>query len=655
MRIFSTTIAAATLSFGMSHAAFAKPPVEAYADLPLVSSVSISPSGRYFAVIQGTGDQSALTVFDSTNNQRVGGIPSGKANLNQVRWFSDDRMLVFAGRTQKERFSGQDIIYTECSMFAMNRDGGSPISLPCALLSMKGPTPDTILMTSYKFGRQEGSARLTQRRGGSNVYAVNVNTGASELFEAGPRNTVDWEADATGALRLRIELDRTKTTVFARLGNSKEWTEITQGRIFGYEDQEGGETVDAGQLQIQGFADDPNIAIVQQRIGDKEIVASYDLAARKMGQTLLSDPKYDVAGTISNRFGKVIGAAIARGDVEYVYFDSAVASALRELKANFPGHTVSITSISDDSKKMIASIEGPQAPGGAYQYIDFEKGDGFTIGRSHPKLSQADIGNVSYITYKARDGQEISAYLTLPPGSSGKNLPAIVMPHGGPQARDYPGFDWWSQFLANRGYAVLQPQFRGSEGYGKAFADAGKQQWGLRMQDDVTDGVKAMIAQGVFDPKRICIKGWSYGGYAALAGATLTPELYRCVIAGAGVGDLLQILTEERETAGGGRYQELRYWKKHIGNPATDREKIAAVSPARHAKNVQAPVLLIHGDRDFTVYISQSETMEKALKEAGKEVQFIRLEGEDHYLRFGSARAKVLKASEEFLLKHNPP
>jgi dipeptidyl aminopeptidase/acylaminoacyl peptidase len=250
--------------------------------------------------------------------------------------------------------------------------------------------------------------------------------------------------------------------------------------------------------------------------------------------------------------------------------------------------------------------------------------------------------------YKARDGLEIPAYLTLPPGRAPKNLPAVVYPHGGPDERDAIGFDYWAQFMANRGYAVLQPNFRGSSGYGAKFTEAGLRQWGLKMQDDISDGVKKLIADGIVDPKRVCIVGASYGGYAALAGATFTPDLYACAVSFAGISDLPKMLHSNRAQVNSDA-KEISFWESRIGSTDENWDQLAATSPARHADQVKCPVLLLHGDGDTNVPIEQSEIEEAALKSAGKNVQFVRLEGDDHYSKLGATRVRTLKEIESFL------
>jgi dipeptidyl aminopeptidase/acylaminoacyl peptidase len=232
-----------------------------------------------------------------------------------------------------------------------------------------------------------------------------------------------------------------------------------------------------------------------------------------------------------------------------------------------------------------------------------------------------------------------------------KNLPIVVLPHGGPDARDKIDFDWMAQFFANRGYAVLQPNYRGSSGYGRKFTEAGLHQWGLKMQDDITDGVKKLIADGIADPKRVCIVGGSYGGYAALAGAALTPDVYACAVSFAGISDLPRMLSSDRARYGKNSHVT-SFWKSRIGSAYDDSDQLRATSPARHADQIKCPVLLMHGEGDTTVPIEQSEIMADAMKSAGKNVEFIRFPGEDHYFNLADTRVRFLKETEAFLQKN---
>ena len=266
------------------------------------------------------------------------------------------------------------------------------------------------------------------------------------------------------------------------------------------------------------------------------------------------------------------------------------------------------------------------------------------------------IAPVAVSTFQARDGLEIEFLLTLPPGmqaTRGIKLPTIMLPHGGPAAYDRFDFDWMAQFLANRGYLVMQPNFRGSAGYGDDFLDAGYGEWGGKMQDDVTDGLKFLVDNELADPDRVCIMGASYGGYSALAGGAFTPELYRCVISVNGVSDLDRFIDYVRDRRGR-RDPATSYWEEHIASGDARGRTLDPISPFSKADAFQAPVLLIHGENDTVVPFQQSQIMERALNRADKSVTLQKLDGEDHWLSRSETRIAMLRAVDDFLSENNP-
>jgi dipeptidyl aminopeptidase/acylaminoacyl peptidase len=258
------------------------------------------------------------------------------------------------------------------------------------------------------------------------------------------------------------------------------------------------------------------------------------------------------------------------------------------------------------------------------------------------------------IDWKAADGLALRGVLTLPTGRTAKNLPLVVLPHGGPEARDYPVFDWWAQAFAARGYAVFQPNFRGSAGYGVAFRNAGFGQWGRKMQTDISDGVAELARQGVIDPKRACIVGGSYGGYAALAGVTVQQGLYRCAVSVAGVSDPGGLLRDDR-ARGGGASTTTRYWRTFMGATSLMETELNTISPLKLASRADAPILLIHGKDDTVVPPQQSAAMEAALQQAGKTVELIWMPGEDHWLSRDATRVQMLTSAVAFVEKYDPP
>jgi dipeptidyl aminopeptidase/acylaminoacyl peptidase len=292
---------------------------------------------------------------------------------------------------------------------------------------------------------------------------------------------------------------------------------------------------------------------------------------------------------------------------------------------------------------------------GNYVYIDFTTGAGSLIATNYAGLAKEWISEKQPIDYKAADGLDIHAYLTLPPdaalnGRPAKNLPLVVLPHGGPWARDVLGFDWQPQVLASRGYAVLQPNFRGSRGNGRALEEAGNGEFGRKMQTDLSDGVRHLVQQGLIDPKRVAILGASYGGYAALAGATLDPGVYSCAVSIAGLCDPDAFISYLLESTNNIDTPAIVRWRQILG----DKSGWDDITPVKQAARASCPILLIHGTDDTVVPISQSRKMESALKQAGKPVEFVTYTGQDHWETVGSARIEMMKAALAFLDKHNP-
>jgi dipeptidyl aminopeptidase/acylaminoacyl peptidase len=329
-------------------------------------------------------------------------------------------------------------------------------------------------------------------------------------------------------------------------------------------------------------------------------------------------------------------------------FDARVQGARKA----FPGYRVRLMSWSADFNRMIVFTDGGD-DSGTYWIVDIAKKSANILGGVYPSVGPTDVGPVRMIDYKAADGLALRGVLTLPPGRAPKNLPLVVMPHGGPWARDYPEFDYWPQAFASRGYAVFQPNFRGSDGYGDSLLKAGYGEFGRKMQTDISDGVVELVREGIVDPKRACIVGWSYGGYAAQAGITIQQGLYRCAVSMAGVSDLTKFVYYLGEEAGVDS-SDMRFWRLFLG-PESGLGSFAAISPAQLASKADAPILLIHGKDDTVVPIAQSDEMEHALNAAGKPVERLTLTGADHWLLHEDVRVAMVKASVAFVEKYNPP
>ncbi|MEM9740222.1 MAG: prolyl oligopeptidase family serine peptidase [Pseudomonadota bacterium] len=338
----------------------------------------------------------------------------------------------------------------------------------------------------------------------------------------------------------------------------------------------------------------------------------------------------------------------------YRFFDADLQNTFDKMMAARPGAMISILTWSDDhSKILIRLFDGSSVDRFAIWDAETETIGMLTSSRSD--IAPENIGGVYAINYTARDGLNIPAIVTLPPGHDfdSKDLPAIVLPHGGPASYDSIDFDWQAQYFAAMGYVVLQPNFRGSTGFGADYQAAGNGEWGLAMQDDITDGAEGLIGMGLIDRERICIVGGSYGGYAALAGGAFTPDLYRCIVSVAGVSDLDEMLDQVRRESSR-RTGRTNYWVRSISDGDRSEDRLDTVSPSKHADAFTAPVLLIHGRDDTVVPIRQSEIMSRALQRANKNVEFIKLNGENHWLSSSETRLATLQAIDRFLREHNP-
>lgn len=644
--IFGLAIA---LFAALAHDAAAKVPFETFAAEPATLSPRISPNGKHVAVATREAKQMFVLIYDvGAQNQslKAFSVPTD-LEVDWVYWANDDRLLISLSKPSSERWRGTTYDTTISRVVAVDRDGGNLTPL-FANARKFGATRD---LSGVLHQLPEDPKAVLMAANGKdnkhNVYRVNVDDGHAQLVQIGNASTVQWMTDRAGIPRIRWDYrrHRDRFEIYARTGDSEEWIKISE---FGAKD--------FPELNIEGFTDDPNVAIAVSRQADRYALYEYNLTTRSLGKLLYQHPTVDVGGAEGGPLydpltAKLAGVFYVDDVFESHYFDPQLAAIQDRLNATFSeAAIIRITSWSQDRNRFIVSTQGPKDPGSHYLF-DGRENHASLIGRAKPDIAAAELGETLIINYKARDGSKIPGYLTLPPGKGDKNLPLVVMPHGGPEVRDFVQFDMWAQSLANRGYAIFQPNFRGSGGYGKAYAEKGYRQWGGLMQDDVTDGVKALIADGTADANRICIMGASYGGYAALAGGAFTPDLYKCVIAIAAVTDLPAFL-DAREEQMGDESSVFHYWLRLLGNPKTDLAQMTSVSPALQAQNFKVPVLLIHGNDDTNVPIDQSKRMDAALRKASKQVQFVTIEGEGHNFSKSTSNVTLLTEAEKFLAAH---
>ena len=656
MRIDSrlALLASALTCFSAAHAAPA--PVEAYAQRPAMVDVDLNPAGTRLAWIEDTGKSARLIIHDLSTHKDLRTLNApATLTLHSIYWASDDTVLLNESHTDTLDPAGRDVFEVQ-RWVAVDALGGADRTLlmnggdrnlvtGATLVRRYTERPGKVFMSTLDFSeigyKQETGSRLTGGRKdsgwSSNLYEVDLKSGDGKVIESGTPYTTDWEIDARGERVVRADYNPKYNQYDLVVKDGAGWRGLYRGK-------------DCGQLDLVGFTADNSAALATGVMCGED---HHKLIALPLDGTPLhvvaEDPAQDMQGLVRDPYdGKVLAALFAGGDTATRWLDPQGEKRTSGLHRTFANSTIIVVSRSSNYRRVVVRAESDEHPP-IYFLVDYDAKTADIINEEYPQLNGVKLGAVREFHYAARDKYSLLAYLTVPPGAAEKNLPLIVMPHGGPEAHDSAGFDWLAQFLASRGYAVLQPQFRGSSGFGRAHADAGRRQWGLRMQDDVTDAARAAIDQGIADPKRVCIVGWSYGGYAALAGAAFTPELYACVASIAGVSDLPAMLGYTAKS-NGRESDSVAYWKDHIG-PATDPQVIAK-SPARSATTVRAPILLLHGTDDTIVPIAQSRLMAHALDSAKKEYEFVELPGDDHQLHSSVTRVKMATELERFLAKH---
>ena len=634
------------------------PSIETFAT-PAISHIDLSPDGKHFGAIMPNGDQNILVTTEiGTENVKRFGFGTNK--VRDVVWADNTHALVLTSVT----VSPPEFSSMKSELFqALNLNTANGRVATLFNNQLKGSyTTGTIMVKNGTFYPIVfGGVQRVKVDGAYRITAQNYRMAQSYdmclfSFAMDDEKGQLLTAGATGTERFVLTPDGDVVAFATNDSFRKEWIlAYNAGLGSGHQKfnvvyrqkYEGW-----GHASLIGLGRDGKSIVVQLPKGDSDQYEYFEMSPEgvlsaplessllgKQGYPLFHPTTFRLAG-----FGH-------EGDTTiYDYFDpmmkqltDALPKMLGESYRAYP------VAFAEDPRKMLVYSEGNE-DAGSYYYVDFSTGDAGQIAAAYPNLPEEWVTQKQAISYKAADGLEIHGYLTLPPFKDGKNLPLVVLPHGGPQARDTIDFDWQAQILASRGYAVLQPNFRGSDGYGESFVQAGHGEWGRKMQTDLSDGVRYLAGKGIVDLKRVAIMGASYGGYAAMAGATLDPGVYNCSVAIAGVADLKSFVEWKDKETGNMESASVSYWKDFLG----DQARWDAASPAKQAAQAYCPILLIHGTDDTVVPIDQSRRMEAALKAAGKPVEFVTYKGQDHWETVSSSRVDMMKAALNFLAKYNP-
>lgn len=621
----------------------APPPLKLFGQLPTVGEIYLSPDGSRYAATLANEKTTQVQVRTTADNKIVAAAAADFTKVRDITWVGNDHIVATVSNTEdaawytaekRERFRLMALALAKPDRWRqllvdINKAQQFVYGKPRAIIREGQPT--LLVPGLYAY---------------TDVYTlsligVNLNKAGGWLQELGTPETSDYLLDVDGAVVARVDYGE-------RTG---EWRVLLNGQG-GYR-RVYSESAAIDTPSLVSFGRDTSTLLINSR---KSGEWQDYLLQRSDGAVALAGPDY--AGDkvlLDPRSGTVIGTRTTGFESSSTNFLAPADQAFwRGLAKAFPGETISLLSWSADRKLLIIEVQGP-ANGVALFRVDRNKGSVDYLADRYEGIGPEMINPVTTYRYKAADGLEIPAYLTLPKGRPAKGLPLIVLAHGGPEGRDEPGFDWWAQALASRGYAVLQPQFRGSTGFGTALRDAGFGQWGRKMQTDLSDGVQDLVTKSMVDPRRVCIAGASYGGYAAMAGVALQQGVYRCASSVSGRSDLSSRLAPLERSVDGRKSINMRYFQRFFGVKSSDDPLLDAISPAMQAGRVSAPLQLIHGKDDTVVPVEQSRLMRDAMAKAGKPLEYLELPGEDHWLSRPATRIAMLEAQVAFLEKHNPP
>jgi dipeptidyl aminopeptidase/acylaminoacyl peptidase len=615
----------------------APPSVEAFASLPFVDRAELSPDGNYLAGIFGVGGEQKIAimpVMNGSDKATILGVPDG-TQPGRTQWVNNDNIIVsltgllpietdrwyFTRLIAINRLSGK---YTKLLWDLTGQNAGDVLSVP-----NDGSNEILVAAQSTIYTNMSGFWPT--------VYRVDVRNGKRRKVVAGREGVLNWGADHLGQVRIGLGFSDGGLTsrLIYRRSSDEALRQIDKAN------HKRDEVLAAPFLYLPGG---DNALMMRDNDAGRTSIFEVNLANLQTVKTIFEPEQGEVEAALISKEGKLLGAYTTDKKSHIFWFDPDLANLQANFNKSVPNSRLNIESMSADRSKMLVRLDSADNPGSIYFY-DTKVGVLQKIASVNEKLSSKKLSPVSLVQYKARDGLEIEAVLTMPKGKDAKNLPFIVMPHGGPWAHDGLNYDYWAQFLASRGYVVMQPNFRGSTGYGTPFLDKGKGQMGYAMQDDITDGVKWAVNQGIADAKRVCIVGASYGGYAAMWGIAKDPDLYRCAISISGVAALRREVNDFGNSLRGDLYK--MQWQEMTPD-------FNAVSPINAIAKIKVPLMLIHGKRDVTVDHVQSQKMFNAMTKANKAVEFVSLPLADHYFTREIDRIKLLSSMESFLAKHNP-
>ncbi|MCU4675049.1 prolyl oligopeptidase family serine peptidase [Catenovulum sp. 2E275] len=615
-------------------------PLSAYATLPEVSLVRISPDGSRSAYRYVTQDKDLLVIADLKSGEAISAINIHEINPNNIMFLDNNRVVLQVYQISRRETLGAAFLYDikqqelRQLLKAEKGVGGTNHS---RIVGVHWDDNKILMPALYK--KPETDRKYT---GGhrNTLMAVDLDGKRSARpFSRSVHNAIDFFVDEQGELLVRELYSNEQDLHQVEVRKNDEWVEIYR------------EITPEIYKDFVGFT--PNrdkLVFLTYQNSENRSFYTMSLADGKIEGPLFAKVNADIESALVDIQRVVYGVEYAGFYPTYAFFDKKQEVIYQAIQGAMPQkHALEIVDFNPSWEDIVFKIEGPEA---VSQYLLFANNEFSFLGDAAPQIPLDKFNSIEITEFKARDGLTIPTLLTYPNGKAKQNLPAILMPHGGPQSYDRAGYNWFAQYFASRGYLVIQPQFRGSEGFGAEHLRAGYGEFAKKMQDDLTDSVDHYVKAGLVNPAKVCIFGWSYGGYAALSGGAFTPEKYTCIIAGAGISDLVEMMDDET-MAYGEDSSVVYYWKKFMQKGQGDENAyLKQISPVNFAKQFKAPVLLVHGLYDQVVPYKQSLAMESALKKAGKKVTMVKLEDEGHNLNYQKSRLLLLKSIDDFLAEN---
>ena len=638
---------AALLSCGVAEAqntAAQPPPLTLYGQLPGVEAMALSPDGKRIATVSRIKGDRRLVVAEY-NGALLSAAPMGDTKLRGLQFAGNDTVLLTKSSTIALGMDFTKNQYEAFGTLIVPLNGKDP-----ELVFSRDRLIATITLDSY--GLRQRPDGLTGYFSGIALAAANTGVrfdhGRPTLYEVNlARNSAKRLASPAGEGHDRSWLIDESGQVAATLDiatRDGQWQITgTGGRVLATG------VAPTGAVSLTSLGKDGK-SVIYRTIGDDDSKSYFEVPLAGGTSAYAIPPGDNLYGLyVDQDNGRMLGYMLLRNEAQVpVFFDAGKQAAVEKVLRAFGKRRVWLVDWTPDFGKLLVHTSGSQ-DSGTYYLVDVKAGKAEEIGLEYPGIEPEAVGPVSVVDYRAGDGLAMNGILTLPPGREARNLPVILLPHGGPHAADEPVFDWWAQAFASRGYAVFQPNFRGSTNRDGPFKAASRNEWGRKMQTDISDGLAELARRGIVDPKRACIVGASYGGYAALAGVTLQQGVYRCAVAVAPVADLELMRNAELYES---NYDPMlaRALRADIGDP----KGYDAVSPRQHAQQADAPILLIHGKDDTVVPFQHSASMASALQAAHKPYELVVLKHEDHWLSKSDTRLQMLTEAMRFVQQHNP-